>query len=193
MEYRATLRQVSEAATNELQLQHLPLRGNPLVGVNVDYDGRSDARSGSFPTSSQKVCGQDFWPNYDLRDSYGDLLCRDGVLRTIGLWPTTPGTVKVQYTAGYTERELRGEDSVIDASPIWETMMVESVRRARRVLIMKKGVLGLPAGIRSNESFGDYSYGADAETTKRLFGGDLLAESKERLSEWVNWGFSLGS
>ncbi len=193
MEQRAVMRQVSEAATNELQLQHLPVRGTPLVVVRVDYDGRSESRAGSFPTESEKVIGQDFWPNYDCVDASGVKVCRDGVLRTIGLWPTTAGTVKITYTAGYTPDELRGSDPIVNGAPIWEATKEEAVRRARRIAAQKYGRVGLPAGVFTSENLGSYSYTMDSATVARLFGGDLLPESKERLSSFVNYGWHLGS
>ena len=191
MEQRAVLRQVSEAATNELQLQCLPVRS--VVEVRVDYDGRSGSRTGSFPTSGIKRQGQDYWANRDVIDGSGNPVCRDGVLRTIGLWPTTPGTVKVEYTAGYSDAEFRGEDGVVDASPIWASILDETCRRVRYVLGMKKGTRGLPMGVMSNESLGEYSYSMDAESVKRLQSGTLLPDTVNRLSSFVNWGWSLGS
>lgn len=193
MEQRAVLRQVAEAATNELQLYRLPVRGSPTAIVYVDYDGRSESRTGSFPSTSLKTIGQDFWPNYDMIDSQGLKVCRDGILRTIGLWPTTPGTVKITYTGGYTQNEIRGADSLLDASPIWETVVEEAVRRARKILSMKKGKIGIMPGVMSSESLGDYSYSIDVAALNKLISSDLSSESKERLSEFVNWGTSLGS
>ncbi len=193
MEQRATLRQVAEAATNELQLQCLPVRGDPLVVVRRDYDGRSESRSGSFPDSSVLVIGQDFWPNYDILDVGGIKVCRDGILRTIGLWPTTSGTVKVTYTAGYSADEFRGKDPTVDGSPIWSAVIQETCRAVRRAVAMKKGLLGLPAGVKTSESLGSYSYSLDGQSTKELFEGDLMGSTKEKLSEYVNFGWSLGS
>jgi len=159
----------------------------------VDYDGRSESRVGSFPVESEKVIGQDFWPNYDCVDASGVKVCRDGVLRTIGLWPTTAGTVKITYTAGYTPDELRGSDPIINGAPIWEATKEEAVRRVRRIAAQKYGRVGLPAGVFTSESLGSYSYSMDSATVARLFGGDLLPESKEKLSSFVNMGWYLGS
>ena len=205
MEQRAVLRQVSEAATNELQLQHLPIReakdgdGKSLLRVWVDHDGRSGARPGSFPASSLKSEGPDYWVNYDGYDGDGLRISRDGVLRTIGLWPTTPGTVKVQYHSGYSSDEFHGTAvdengaAAVDATPIYDTALVESVRRSRKVLVQRAGRLGVMAGIFTSERLGDYSYSTDAKSLERLMGSDLLPESVQRLGPFVNLGYSLGS
>lgn len=58
---------------------------------------------------------------------------------------------------------------------------------------MKKTTRGLPAGILTNESLGEYSYGLDGASVARLTNGDLTPESMERLSEFANWGAALGS
>lgn len=191
MEQRAVLRQVSESATNELQLQHLPVRS--VAEVRVDYNGRSGTASGSFGTSTIRVQGVSYWPNFDCLDSSGNAVCRDGVLRTLGLWPTTPGTVKVKYTAGYTAAELRGGDPILNAEPIWEACLDEAVRRARRVLAMAKGSAGVPASLMQSENLGDYSYSADVGSLARLFDGDLAHENAARLMDFVNLGFAIGA
>lgn len=194
MEHRATLRQVSESATNELQLQHLPVRGDPLVVVRRDYDGRSESRTGSFPASSQLTIGQDFWPNYDCLDASGVKVCRDGILRTIGLWPTTAGTVKVTYTAGYSSDELRGSDPQVNGVPIWEACISEAARRARRLLTMKKsGRLGHLAGLLTSEGLGSYNYSMDSASANLLFGSDLMQDTIDKLEPYINYGFAYGS
>jgi hypothetical protein len=193
MEQRATLRQVSESATNELQLQYLPVREVTMY-VWRDYDGRSGTQVTSFPASSLVTQGPGYWPNYDTYDSSGLRICRDGILRTIGLWPTTPGTVKVQYTAGYTPDEFRGQAGIVDASGIWETVVQEAARRVRRMMSTKKSTrLGLVAGVMSSENLGEYSYSLDGASIGKVMNGDLTGESMERLSEFVNLGASIGS
>jgi hypothetical protein len=161
--------------------------------VWVDYDGRSGTRSGSFGPESLRVEGPAYWPNFDLVGSDGKMICRDGVLRTIGLWPTTPGTVKVQYTGGYTVSEIRGDDTILDASQIWEAALAESVRRARRVLSQKKSRIGVQAGALKSEKLGDYTYTLDDASAKELSGSDLLPRSMEQLHDFCNLGFMLGS
>ncbi len=185
----AYIREVSDFATDELQLQHIPIRS--IQYLYIDSEGRGGSTPGGFADSTLKTEGTDFWPNYDLIDSAGAKVCRDGILRSIGLWTITPGSVKVVYTAGYNQAELRGTDSIIDASPIWEAVLNETVRRVRRVLATQKGSIGLPVGVLASENLGDYSYSLDSSAAGRLFGGPLSADSVQLLGEFVNIGFDV--
>lgn len=187
---QAYVRQVAEAATTELQLRHLPIRGS--VTLYIDYDGRAGARSGAFGSSTLKTEGTDFWPNYDGEDAAGVKFCRDGILRSEGLWPANPGSVKVTYTAGYTQDELRGVDPILDASPIWEAVIDESVRRFIKAKQRMKRRAGW-TGPLTSERLGDYSYSADASMLAALVGGgyDLLSETEAKLESFVNYGAAL--
>lgn len=182
----------SEASTSELQLQHLPIRS--VTSLYLDYDGRSGAQAGAFAVSTLKAEGTDYWPNYDRVDGDGNRLCSDGVLRSLGSWPQEPGTVKVTYIAGYSPAELRGEDAIINAGPIIEALLLESCRRVRRMFALKKSNgRGMPAGIITSESLGDYSYSIDAGSANKMAmsSSGLMPESVELLSGFVNWGWSI--
>jgi hypothetical protein len=186
----AYFRRVSEAATSEMQLKHMPVR--TITEVRIDYDGRNASRTGSFSPTSIKTEGQDFWPNSETYDIDGLKVCMDGIIRTIGLWPVEPGTVKVSYYAGYKDAEFRGAGGALDASPIFEAALYEVCRRVRRAAAMKKGALGLPVGLKTNESLGSYSYTMDARASDRLFSGALSPEAIALLQPFVNWGAQLG-
>ena len=43
-------RMLNDSATDELQLQHLPIRS--ITSLKIDYDGRSGTRLGSFASST---------------------------------------------------------------------------------------------------------------------------------------------
>ena len=181
----------------ELQVQHLPIRGNPAVQLFVDYNAKAGTSVGSFPSDTEKVEGVDFWANYDSLDSDGYRVCRDGILRSHGLWPTEPGSVKLIYTAGYSALELQGQDATIDASPIWDTALEECVQRCKRALVNKKSsTLGYIAGPLLSEELGDYSYRVSDSIAQSLFGVktyDLLPESMDRMESFVNYGIDLFS
>jgi len=185
-------RRRSEAATDELQLQHLPIRGNPALQVYVDYDARSGARSGAFSASTLKTEGEDYWPNYDGADTDGYSICRDGILRSIGSWPTIAGAVKVVYTAGYSSNEFRGGDANVDASPIWDATMAEAFRRAKKAFTQAKKSWGWAAGPLIGERAGDYSYSISAQQARELMGMSLSIseESQWLLQNFVNYGYA---
>lgn len=189
----AYIRRLSEASTNELLVLHVPVRSSPAIDLRIDYDGRGGTRSGSFATSTKKVEGTDFWPNYDMVDSDGNSVCRDGIIRSEGRWPVNAGSIKIVYTAGYSAEELHGQDSVIDASPILDAVVVEASRRAKSVFLNKKSTrVGWTAGAFSSENLGDYSYsvGITGQALDRLFGGkyDVLPETVDKLADYVHFG-----
>lgn len=183
-------REVARASAQELQLRHLPIRS--VTDLRIDYDGRSGTRSGSFGSETVKTEGTDFWANYDMFDTDSARVCNDGILRSQGRWPNVAGSIKVQYYAGYKQKELRGQDTLIDASPIWAAAISEIQRQMIRLSAMKKKTAAGFAGPLTSENLGDYSYTADATLLQRMVGGmDLLPESMDMLSSFVNVGWSL--
>lgn len=200
----AYFRYESSAITDELQVQHIPIRS--VSSLYVDYDGRFGKRSGAFASDTLKTEGEDYWPRYDIQDSAGNLLCRDGIILSTGRWPTTPGSVKITYVAGYSASEFTGLGYIVDATPIYEAVINEAARRAKQAFLFAKNSSatsgsGWTAGSISGERLGDYSYslggsgsgtGGAADT---MFGGvnDLIPESKERLIDFQNMGWILSS
>jgi hypothetical protein len=173
-----------------LQLQHLPIRS--IVSLHIDTAAYSGTVVDSFAADTLKTEGVDFWPNYDLLDSLGNKVCRDGQLISNGAWPAVVGSVKVVYMAGYLEAELHGQDSILDAQPILEVVLYEAVRRVRRFALSKKSSLGFRAGTILSESLGDYSYSVDGGSASLLLGsGDLTPDSKDKLSTFVRMAYDL--
>jgi len=184
----AYIRRISQAATDELQLKHIPIRGTPAIDLRIEYDGRFGTKTGSFATSSQKVEGTDFWAQYDSLDSSGNKICSDGILRSYGRWPSEPGAVKVVYTAGYTAAELEGQDLIVDASPIMDAIVEESLRRAKKVLVLwkKNSRTGHNAGVLTSEGLGEYNYSLSTSAVeKMLSAGGLSLESREKLQPFA--------
>lgn len=198
---QAYYRRINSGASDELQVQRLPIRefdvdGENPIDLRIDYDGRAGTRSGSFGSGTIKSVGVDFFPNYDFIDSSGYKVCRDGIIRSSGLWPQEPGSVKIAYLAGYTAAELAGSDSVIDASPIREAVIDEATRRVHKAYSrMKKASAGFVGGPFSSERLGDYSYSVEANSLEKYLSSssNLLAETMELLGPFVNWGVSLSS
>ncbi len=191
---QAFLRQVANASAGELQIQNIPIRS--ITQLFVDFDGRAGTRATSFAASTLKVEGTDYWPNNDGFDSSDANICRDGIIRSGGLWPTTPGTVKIVYVAGYTAAELHGQDNIVDAMPILDAVIDEAVRRTKKAFLnMKKTGAGWTAGPFTSETLGDYRYQIDSTLSARLFGSsfDITSESKEKISSFVNFGWALSS
>lgn len=191
---QAFLRRLSEAVTDELQVQHIPIRS--ITTLHLDYDARNNTRDNAFADETLQVEGTDYWPNNGLVDSGGNDVCRDGIIRSVGRWPVEPGSVKLVYVAGYSLAELHGQDEVLDASSIVEAIVDEAVRRVRKALVWKKSAgVGFTAGPLSGEKLGDYSYTTDNAMASRMFGGlwELLPETVAKLESYVNYGWPLAS
>ena len=183
----AFFKEVDKMSAEELQLTHIPIRS--ITSLSIDYDGRSGTKSGAFATLETE--GVSFWPNYDMLDSSGNKVCRDGILRSHGLWPAIPGSVKIVYVAGYTDAELHGEDEVIDASPILEAVVDEAIRRVKKIYSRQKtSGSSFESGLKTKEKLGNYSYETDSRTSQILVGGetDLLPETQMKLDAFVHYG-----
>jgi len=185
-------RNLSAGVCNDLMVRHLPIRS--ISALYIDYDGRAGARVGAFGVDSLKAEGTDYWPNYNGADDDGNKLCLDGIIKSEGLWPTNPGSVKIIYTAGYSSKELHGQSNLIDATSILESITEEAVRKSKKIFLLKKQTgAGFIAGPITNESLGDYSYSVDGSALNRAFGGewDISPESIDRLNDFVNWGYKI--
>lgn len=194
---QAILRQVSGAVSSELQLRGLPVRS--ITSLFIDYDGRSGSKAGSFAADTQKIEGEDFWANWDSLDDSGASLCRDGILRSYGMWPTTPGSIKLTYTSGWTLDELHGQETLVDASQLLDATLGEAVNRAKRVFVNEKtGGGSFTTGPLAKEKLGsDYEYevaGATTAVEQTSYGGSTLSsEARELLDDFVNWGIMVTS
>lgn len=182
---------------SDLQVQHLPIRSVTNLWVNVD--GRATSArftSDHLKTAASASEGGDYWVNFELEDSAGASVCRDGLIRSHGLWPLEPGSVKIQYTAGYDSDELQGVDTILNARPIVDAILNETVRRAKKVFLNRKQTAaGWVPGAISSERLGDYQYtiGGTANAVDSNFAGaaDLLPETIQMLADFVNWGWRL--
>lgn len=185
----AYLRRRTSAANVDLLIQHIPIRS--VSDLREDYDGRFGTRAGSFGADTAKVEGTDFWPMYEGQDADGNSLCRSGVIRKVGSWPTTPGSVRITYVGGYDDDELHGRGGIVDASPIVDVIISEASRKAKNALVNMKTTSGWAAGPMESERLGDYSYKTGGLSTSRLFGGEwgLMPDSMERLAEFVHYGW----
>lgn len=188
---RAYLRQHMSASASELQLSAIPLRSSPAPAVWISYDGRFGTKESAFGAGDKKVEGRDYWSQYDTVDGTGAKLCNDGILRSFGMWPAEPGSIRVVYTAGYTDAELSGDDGIVDASPIMDALIEEALRRVKKAFVLwkKNARTGHNAGTITSEGLGDYNYSlAGGILDKLLLSGGLTGESKEKLQPFVLWG-----
>ena len=114
-----------------------------------------------------------------------------GIVESIGLWPDEPGSIKITYVAGYTDDELQGRDTLIDASPIAAAIQHEASLRARAALAaVHRDRLGMIPGPIVSERMGDYTYKLADAVVNQLFGkrSGVTGHTVQLLSEFVNHG-----
>lgn len=176
-----------------LQLTAIPLR--KVTEVKVDENGRFGTGDDAFSSGSEWVEGEDFWPEFD-KDNFSP----SGILIASGSWPTTPGSVKVTYTSGYSEDELQGTANVdatnpfttqgVDAVGIRIAVINESMRRFKTFIAQQKNqIAGFLPGALKSERLQDYSYTLTAATeflVSMTLG--LAPESVAGLEPYTHWG-----
>jgi hypothetical protein len=177
-------------------LRSLQLRWLPVRRVTAVYED-PQARHGSFATAfaSETLLteGVDFAPEYDMYGSDNVKVCGSGLITRIGGgWSTEPGTVKVEYGAGYTATELQGVDAAINARPIKEAILMTALRSFRQyALHQKTAAAGFVGGIKTSESLGDYSYSVGSGGEAAMSFGVMLApEARAMLDPFINYGAS---
>lgn len=189
----------SRAAFSDLQVRHIPIRSVTSLWVNIDARA-TNARftADHLKTQASGSTGGDFWLNNELLVG-GSEVCPDGVLKSFGLWPLEPGSVKITYTAGYAEAELQGTSTELNARPIVDAILNETVRRSKKVFLNRKQTgAGWTPGPITSERLGDYGYvvsgGAGTAAAANFSGtNDILPETVQMLADFVNWGWRLFS
>ena len=177
-----------------LQLQHLPVRA--VSDVRVDYDARHGQQSGAFASATQWTAGDDYWLELDESN-----LSRSGMLFANGAWPYEPGTVRVTYTAGYSDAELRGQATAdVESGGVYTTAGVDaSPIRWAVILTMQQAFLGWDQrrkddrrgfkGPIVSERAQDYQYslGSGASNAAAMI-MQLPAEAVDALEPFRNYG-----
>lgn len=160
---------VSVAAGNRLILPEVPV--TIISAVYEDVDAYGGQQAGDFPSASELTAGTDYWVW-----QFESGMCRSGILvRRGGPWPSRPGTVKVQYTAGWTAAQL----TTGIASPIKLAVLI-AVRRAF-------ASWGAGGGALKSERIGDYAatYAVDQAASR------LPKESRKLLTPYIHVGRKL--
>lgn len=190
-----TRAQFESSVPDSLQLERLPIRS--VTGVWCDSAGYFGTASGAFPESCRWAEGTDFWPLLE-RPRYAP----SGIVMASGSWPATPGSVKVQYCAGYSRLELAGESTAdsasdqngqistagVDASGIAKAVVSTVLLGMTRWSAWKKRTGPGFVGPITNESAGDYSYGIDGGALAAVLNVELPGDAIDALEEFVNWG-----
>lgn len=185
---------------SSLQLARVPVRR--IASLRIDHDGRF----GSNPTAfgaDKELPSSDYWLELEQAD-----LCRSGLVLSRSRFPSEPGTIRVQFVAGYSRRELAGVaretmEEVIDgvteytsagvnASPLVRAARMTAVRAFLAQHARRKSVLVgfAAAGALTSEKLGDYAYTRDAAAAAAMVGESisLSGEAMDLLEPFVHYG-----
>ena len=148
-----------------LQLHRLPVRA--ITEIRVDYNGGFGQKASTFGASTVWTEGEDYYQE----------LVRAGLNMTGNVfsmtgWPREPGTVKVTYSAGYSNDEFAGRaSSAIDAGPIKLAAVEGMIATFKEIKInQKQGNAGFLAGPMTSERLGSYGYSLDSASAGMISG-----------------------
>ena len=179
-------------ANNMLAVKNLPVRDSNSTGVSdnprvyEDYDAKFGQATDAFAASTELTLGTEFFIEYEQIG-----LSKSGTfIRVGGNWPSTYGTVKIVYTAGYSSDELAGTGGDVDASDIKLATLITAAHIYKQaVLNGSSGAAGLVSGAITSESLGDYSYSVSGDSAKQsgFAYGALPHQVKSMLSSYRSY------
>lgn len=191
---RAVYERQGGHAQEQLQLIRLPVRS--ISSVKIDENGHFGKGPNAFPAGSEWTEGEDFYPTYEQ-----DNVCLSGLLEAQGTWPLTPGSIEINYRAGYSQHELAGfaEESKTESGVI-TTARVDASGLKRAVFLTvqkafqtwaankKSSRRGFAPGVVTRERAQDYSYTvAGAEGLGAMLSA-LPPEAAEAAEPYRNYG-----
>ena len=188
----------------DLQLRHLPVRR--IVSIKENSDGQFGTNE-KFDETEPLVEGTDFAPEFTKAN-----LCESGSIRSCRGWCEEPGSIRVEYIAGYSPAEFAGratsETAASDlANGVYTCPGLNAAAIKRAVTWIATKMLHTNGNLKSegdgkgfsggntfqSERLQDYSYdrgSATAETTKALvsLGDDMPGAAKMALQGFVHYG-----
>lgn len=168
--------------------QVLALKETPVRSVQAVYLTHTQG-GGGFPS------GTLLDPSLYYLDEEEPGLSRSGFLvYPYGAWPTTPRSVKVHYTAGFTQPEMSIEDGRFPEFKLAVCMTaVRAFRTSQAGHDQQMGFSGV--GTISAEKLDGVSFSYDPTSARMLTGQvvvELTPEVQGMLQEWVNYTDSIG-
>lgn len=179
---------VNTGRAEYLQLQRLPVRA--VHHVYVDYDARFGQRAGAFDASTEWTAGVDFYLEQE-----GDGFCLSGNLIASTGWPVTPGSVKVDYTAGYTADEFTGRaSSGVNAAGLHDAIMMTTIVAFKQFKAQQKQArVGFVSGPVISERLGDYNYAIEPGSAAAMASMKIAIPDAaiQKLAGYLHYGLSL--
>ena len=190
--------QTFRKASQNLILRNIPIRR--VTSIIQDENGYAGQAADAFTEDNGAetlVSGEDYYVTYTV-DSIGgsnglnndDRFCASGIVKRIsGYWPCQPGSLKVVYVAGYTEKELRGAGSYHTAGEIKKATIDALVASFRELTTQANAISSNTPGIKTSESMGDYSYSLDSMSLAlTTFQVVIPATSHAHLQHHIHYG-----
>lgn len=172
-----------------LPLSSIPVRS--VTSIFEHYGANFGESPGAFPAESELESGTDY-----VADWKASGICANGFLRRLsGCWSSEPGSIKVIYTAGYSESEMTSPSvGGVDASAIAQACYLTVLKAYKTIASNQRGASGWQGGPLFMERLGDYSYMTEATAT-RVMSGMLVSippEAQELLQGFIHFGMSAG-
>jgi hypothetical protein len=182
-----------------LQLARIPVRA--VTSVLVDPNAKFGQQSGDFGSGTAWTAGEQYAVEWDEPG-----VSRSGILIAYGAWPSSPGTVKAIYRAGYSPLEFAGQATAnetdangfvtnagVDASPIKVAALLACIAKFHTMSAFSKSQLTglLVPGAKSSEHLGSYSYTLASGAAAAMLTGmsmELPPEAAQYLEGFVHYG-----
>jgi hypothetical protein len=168
---------------NILRLKNYPVTS--ITSINEDTQAKFGTATNAFPSGSLLTEGSDFFQvlEQDNWNRWGEVI-RDNLC-----WPVEPGSIKVVYTAGWTQDQLRGHDSDPDktASDLHMAILQAIVENYTEIISM--GGKGGQSGPIKRERFVDEEY--EYDTTHGGFSTFLSTDIKQKLRPYKRFAMAI--
>lgn len=146
-----------------LQLKQTPVFKDGTLEVREDYDAPQTAPASAFDADTVLTYGDDYWLDITREETVSGstvYISDTGTIQRYGSWPDTPRTVKVTYTAGWTDAQLNSGFAGAVKLAVLDTISLAFHGNEKR---------NDPKNNPSSESIGKYSYSAGNQSGVEAF------------------------
>jgi len=140
-----------------LHLRHTPAFKDATLEVREDYDAPQTDPASAFGSDDVLTYGDDYWLDITREETISGTthyFSDTGTIHRYGSWPNTPRTVKVTYTAGWSNDQLNnGFAGAVKLATLETIALLFKGNEARNN----------PSASPKSESIGKYSYSAGGQ------------------------------
>jgi len=155
LQYSESLMAPTRKSQFDLQLRHVPvrkilsIRQHPLgrFGTTDHLLDQFDDLGNPVANVNELTLGTDYWVEYQKLN-----LCRSGAVFSAGSWSEEPGSIRVEYVAGYSPSELSGRADT-DAAGVDEAVGLYTCPGLSAAAIKRAVVLTVAKGMHTQQNF----------------------------------------